>query len=68
MSSATLAILVLVAVGTIAGLIVYILLPPKPLRPTEPALNDSIVAQQWAGGLDHSMPIDLPTHGGVDGG
>lgn len=68
MTSATLALLVLVAVGVIAGLVIYILLPPRLPLPPEEAINDSIVAQQWAGGLDHSMPIDLPTHGGIDGG
>jgi hypothetical protein len=68
MTSATLAILVLIAVGTIAGLVIYILLPPRLPPPTEEALNASIVAQQWAGDLGHppSMTIDLPTHGGVD--
>jgi hypothetical protein len=70
MSVATLAILVLIAVAAIAGLIIYILLPPRLPAPSEEALNESIVAQQWAGGLDHapSMSIDLPTHGGFDGG
>jgi hypothetical protein len=63
MSTATLAILVLAAVGTIAGLVIYLLLPPRLPLPPEEALNESIVAQQWAGGLDHP-----PTHGGVDGG
>jgi hypothetical protein len=54
---------VLVGTGTIAGLILYILWPAKPPLPPEEAINDSIVAQQWAGGLD------LPTHhGGIDGG
>jgi len=70
MTSATLAVCVLVAVGTIAGLVIYILLPPR-LPPTpEPAINDSIIARQWACDLDHSssLPIDLPTHGGIDGG
>jgi hypothetical protein len=61
MTSATLAVLVLLAVGTIAGFVLYRLLPLRP--PTEEALNESIVAQQWAGGLDHP-----PTHGGIDGG
>lgn len=70
MSSATLAVLVLVAVGAIAGLVVCILLPPKPPRTPEQAINDSIVARQWAGDLGHphSLPIDLPTHGATDGG
>ena len=55
-----LAILVLVAVGTIAGLVLYILLPPRLRPPPEEALNASIVAQHWAGDLGHppSMPID----------
>jgi hypothetical protein len=62
-SSADLAILVLVGTGAIASLILYMLWPDKPPLPPEEALNESIVAQQWAGGLD------LPTHhGGIDGG
>lgn len=70
MTSATLAFMVLLAVGMIAGLTIYILLPPRLPPPTEEAINDSILAQQWAGGLDHppSMPIDLPSHGGMDSG
>jgi hypothetical protein len=69
-SSADLAVLVLVGTGVVAGLVLYMLWPDKPALPPEKALNDSIVAQQWAGGLDHtvSTPIDLPTHGGIDGG
>ena len=70
MTSATLAVLVLVAVGTIAGLVLYILLPPKPPITPEQAINDSIVAQQWAGDLSHasSLPMDLPSAGSFDGG
>jgi len=70
MTSATLAILVLIAVGAIAGLVIYILLPPKPPLTPEQAINDSIIAQQWAGDLGHpySLPNDLPTHSGIDGG
>jgi hypothetical protein len=70
MTSATLAVLVLTAVGTIAGLVIYLLLPLKPPLTPEQAINDSIIAQQWAGDLDHphSLPIHLPTHGGIDGG
>ena len=61
MNSAELAILVLVGTGAIAGLVLYVLWPEKPPLPPEEALNDSIVAQQWVGGLD------LPTHhGGID--
>lgn len=69
MTTATLAVVVLVAVGAIASLVIYILLPPRLPPPTEEALNASIVAQQWAGDLGHSpsMPVDLPTHSGVDG-
>jgi hypothetical protein len=63
MTSAELAILILVGTGTIASLVLYVLWPAKPRLPPEEALNESIVAQQWAGGLD------LPTHhGGIDGG
>jgi hypothetical protein len=67
-SSAELAVLVLVGTGTIAGLFLYILWPARPRRSPEEALNDSIVAQQWAGGLDHaaSTSVHLPTHGGID--
>jgi hypothetical protein len=70
MTSATLSVLVLLGVGTIAGFVLYLLLPPRLPPRAEEALNESIVAQQWAGGLDHpsSMPIDLPMHGGIDGG
>ena len=70
MTSATLAVLVLVSAGTIAGLVIYILLPPKPPLTPEQAINDSIIAQQWAGELGHasSLPVDLPTHGDIDGG
>jgi len=70
MTSATLAVLVLVAVGTIAGLVLYILLPPKPPITPEQAINDSIVAQQWAGDLGQasSLPMDLPSAGSFDGG
>jgi hypothetical protein len=53
MSTADLAIFVLLAVGTVAGLIVYILKKPgeMPLPMREPAINDSRVSSQWAGGL-----------------
>ena len=68
MTSATLAVLVLLATGTIAGLVLYILAPPRLPPPNEEPANELIVAQQWAGGLDQSMPVDLPTHGGIDGG
>jgi hypothetical protein len=57
-SSPELAILVLVGTGAIAGLVLYMLWPDKPPLPPEEAINESIVAQQWAGGLD------LPTHHG----
>ena len=69
MSSADLAVLVLVGVGAIAGLVLFLLWPAR-RRPPQDALNDSIIAQQWAGGLDHPVPpaIGLPTHGGIDGG
>jgi len=64
MTSAELAILVLVATGTIAGLVLYILWPDKPPLPPEEAINESIVAQQWAGGLDPGGPPAPPTlHG-----
>ena len=53
MDSATLAIFVLLTVGTIAGLIVYILKKPgeMPLPMREPAINEDRVSSQWAGGL-----------------
>ena len=53
MSVEVLAIFVLVTVGTIAGLIVYILKRPgeMPLPMREPAVNDSRISSQWAGGL-----------------
>ena len=53
MSTAALSVFVLLTVGTIAGLIVYILKRPgeMPLPMREPALNDSRVSSQWAGGL-----------------
>ena len=70
MTSATLAILVLVSAGAVAGLVIYILLPPKSPVTPEQAINDSIIAQQWAGDLGHphSLPIHLPTHSGIDSG
>ena len=69
LSSADLAVLVLVGAGAIASLVLFLLWPAR-RTPPQDALNDSIIAQQWAGGLDHtaSTPIDLPTHGGIDGG
>jgi hypothetical protein len=63
LTSAELAILVLVGTGAIAGLVLYILWPGKPALPPEEAINESIVAQQWAGGLD--LPIH---HGGFGPG
>jgi hypothetical protein len=76
MTSATLAILVLAAVGAIAGFVVFVLLPGRTARHSEKPINDSDVAQRWAGAhghaaiLDHSAstPSDLSGHGGVDGG
>ncbi len=52
MTSPELAILVLVGTGAGASLVLYILWPEKPSLPPEEAINDSIVAQQWAGGID----------------
>ena len=54
MSTTALAIFVLITVGTIAGLIVYILKRPgeMPLPMREPAINDSRIISQWAGGLN----------------
>jgi hypothetical protein len=70
MTSATLAILILVTVGAIAVLVIYILLPQNPPLTPEQAINDSIIAQQWAGDLDHphSLPIHPLMHSGIDGG
>lgn len=58
MSVEALAIFVLVTVGTIAGLIVYILKKPgeMPLPMREPAINDSRISSQWAGGLGGGPP------------
>ena len=58
MSVEALAIFVLVTVGTIAGLIVYILKKPgeMPLPMREPAINDSRTSSQWAGGLGGGGP------------
>jgi hypothetical protein len=73
MSSATLAILVLGAAGAIAGFVLFVLLPGRTARPPDKAINDSDVAQRWAGAhvnpaiLDHSAPPPSG-HGGVDGG
>jgi hypothetical protein len=61
MTSAEIAVLILVGVGATASLVLYILWPARTASPAEKALNDSIVAQQWAGGLD--LP---PHHGGID--
>jgi hypothetical protein len=48
-----LAVFVLVTIGTIAALVVYLLKKPgeMPLPMREPAINDSRVSSQWAGGL-----------------
>ncbi len=53
MTVEALAVFVLLTVGTIAGLIVYILKRPgeMPLPMREPPINDSRVSSQWAGGL-----------------
>ncbi len=53
MSTTALAIFVLLTVGAIAALIVYILKRPgeMPLPMREPAINDSRISSQWAGGL-----------------
>lgn len=54
MDSGTFAIFVLLTIGTIAGLIVYILKKPgeMPIPMREPAINDSRASSQWAGGLN----------------
>jgi uncharacterized membrane protein YagU involved in acid resistance len=56
MSTDVLAVFVLLTIGTIAGLIVYILKRPgeMPLPMREPAINDARVSSQWAGGLGPS--------------
>jgi len=69
MTSGELAIVVLVGVGAVASLVLFILMPRRSRRPDR-AINESLVAQQWAGDLGHyhhtpSTP-DLPTHGGID--
>jgi uncharacterized membrane protein YagU involved in acid resistance len=53
MSADLLAIFVLLTVGAIAGLIVLILKRPgeMPLPMREPAINESRITSQWAGGL-----------------
>ena len=53
METGTLAIFVLLTIGTIASLIVYILKKPgeMPIPMREPAINDAKVSSQWAGGL-----------------
>jgi hypothetical protein len=69
LTSAELAVLVLVGVGAVASLVLWLLWPVKPPRLPEEAINDSTVAQQWGGGLDHAGPPALPSHhGGIDGG
>lgn len=54
MDTGTLAVFVLMTIGTIAGLVVYILKKPgeMPLPMREPAINDSRISSQWAGGLN----------------
>jgi hypothetical protein len=52
MDTGTLAIFVLMTIGTIAGLVVYILKKPGEMPMREPAINDSRVSSQWAGGLN----------------
>ena len=58
MSVEVLTIFVLLTVGTVAGLIVYILKKPgeMPLPMREPAINDARVSSQWAGGLGSGGP------------
>ena len=58
MSIEALAVFVLLTVGTIAGLIVYILKKPgeMPLPMRERAINDSRISSQWAGGLGGGGP------------
>ena len=53
MSTEAVAVFVLFAIGTIAGLIVYILKRPgeMPLPMREPPVNDSRISAHWAGGL-----------------
>ena len=76
MSSATLAIVVLAAVGAIAGFVIFVLLPGRNARPPDKAVNDSDVAQRWAGAHGHTAspdyspatPADLSGHGAADGG
>ena len=54
MTSEDLAVFVLFTIGTIACLVVYILKRPgeMPLPMREPAINDSRISSQWAGGLN----------------
>ena len=56
-------VIAVLALGSfVAGLLLYMLWPDKPPLPPEEAINESIVAQQWAGGLDHAGPPALPPH------
>jgi hypothetical protein len=68
MTSAELAVLALVGTGAVASLILYFLWPARALRPPEEAMNDSIVAQQWAGGFDQAGLLPPTHHGGIDAG
>ena len=58
MTVEALAVFVLLTVGAIAGLIVLMLKRPgeMPLPMREPAINDSRVSSQWAGGLGGGLP------------
>ena len=55
-----LVIVILLAVGGIAGLVLFMLRPTKEELVKEEAINDSRISSQWAGGLDgggHGGPL-----------
>jgi hypothetical protein len=73
MSSPTLALVVLVTVVLVAGLVIRLL---RPRRREGPASENSANLPGWVNAVghtsdhnmgSHSMPVDAPSHGGIDG-
>ncbi len=68
-------IVILLAIAGIAGTVILFLMPAREkLLNDDPAVNDSRISGQWAGGNDtptHHQNVvhhDFGGHGGMDGG